>query len=182
MTLIRFLAVGRSLGAIDNAPSRYRMNAQGMLPKFGREETAQAQPAATPPSVAQPETSKEKTSLHKKPMTVKPQQRPKFWNRGWFSFGLSSRRRRGTRAAGPPIQAELGLDMVRPVRNDLSESDFEIVTPPKSKAAPAVVGRGVPAEPPLTGDGSPYPVQQSNAGARLSWGRVRGRLFGARQT
>ena len=35
MSLLRLLTVGRSLGAVRDQPSRYKMTQQSLLPKFG---------------------------------------------------------------------------------------------------------------------------------------------------
>src|SRR2546425_1726874 len=48
MSLMRLLAAGRSIGTIENQPSRYRMTQQNLLPKFGpvrRAEALQPEPA-----------------------------------------------------------------------------------------------------------------------------------------
>ena len=63
-----------------------------------------------------------------------------------------------------PVQGELRLEAVRVVRNDLSETDLEIV--PADKAADEIV-----AAPPVNPEVS-----------RLAWRRVAARLFGAGRT
>jgi len=182
MTLMRFLAVGTSLGAAKNAQSRYRMNAENLLPKFGRKEKIAEEVALRPLSNPTPQagvqsagnfSSGAKVSEHS--IAVQSQQRQpsggaKSWN-PWARLKDRFDSKRGaTRAAGPPVQGELALDMVRPVCNDLSDSDFEIVTVrekvrPKPVQAPPVVATAVPSGP---------------APAKMLWGRV-GRLFGVRQ-
>ena len=184
MTLMRFLAVGKSLGGVGTEPSRYRMNAQGMLPKFGREG---ARPAPAPVTAAPAVTSlppaitkaAKATSFLGTPMTkhsIAVQSRSqrsggaKFWG-PWTRLKDKFTSNGGAaRVAGPPVQAELALDMVRPVRNDLSDSDFEILAPAKRKVA-------APVQPML----ATTAMKQNDPGANLLWGRVRSRLFGARQ-
>jgi hypothetical protein len=56
-----------------------------------------------------------------------------------FRVPLSASRKPGpTRTIYPPLQGELGLDNVKVLRNDLSDTDLEIVTkaPPKQAAPP----------------------------------------------
>lgn len=47
MSLMRLLAVGRSIGTISDEPTRYRMRVEGLLPKFG---TARSAPSAAVPA------------------------------------------------------------------------------------------------------------------------------------
>ena len=67
------------------------------------------------------------------------------------------------RTEGPMVQGELSLDRIQVVRNDLSESDLEVVraNPAASKSAPACTG---------TGPGLSAP--------EVGWGAVAGRLLG----
>jgi hypothetical protein len=68
-----------------------------------------------------------------------------------LSDAFSGRRNRARRRASrESVQGELGLDSVRPLRNDLSGSDFEVVAAPVPK--PGLLARGslpsrTPAEP-----------------------------------
>jgi hypothetical protein len=178
---MRFLAVGRSLGAVGNTPSRYRMNAQGLLPKFGRQTETRSTAAngtVVVPEKSTPFVAEAKTLSVDKPthsIAAQSQQRQpsggaRLWK--WLRFTNRFRSRHdAARAAGPPVQAELALDMVRPVRNELDDTDFEIVAAPKPKIAPAPVQQAAAA-----------PLQPGKPGVKMMWGRVRGRLFGAAQT
>ena len=182
MTLMRFLAVGTSLGAAKNAQSRYRMNAENLLPKFGRKEKIAEEVALRPLSNPTPQagvqsagnfSSGAKVSEHS--IAVQSQQRQpsggaKSWN-PWARLKDRFDSKRGAaRAAGPPVQGEFALDMVRPVRNDLNDSDFEIVTTSeKARQKPAQA-------PPVT----MVAMRPEGSGAKVLWGRV-GRLFGVRQ-
>ena len=63
----------------------------------------------------------------------------------------------------PLVQGELSLDAVKPVRNDLSDADFEVV-PARPKAEPSA------AKP-------PRPRLFKPELASLAWGRIAARLF-----
>lgn len=63
-----------------------------------------------------------------------------------------------------PVQGELSLENVRVVRNDLSDSDYEVVCADTATASPTVAQRG---ERPGATDGLP-------------WSRLAERLFGSR--
>jgi hypothetical protein len=81
-----------------------------------------------------------------------------------LSDAFSGRRNRARRrAVRESVQGELGLDSVRPLRNDLSGSDFEVVAAPVPR--PGLLARGslpsrTPAEPAAPADGAP-PVHRS---------------------
>ena len=183
MTLMRFLAAGKSLGGVTTGPSRYRMNAQGLLPKFGREDTrpapapVPAAPAVTPPPTPPAGTkSFTGTTMSKHSIAVQSESQrsggAKFWG-PWTRLKDKFTSKKGAaRVAGPPVQAELGLDMVRPVCNDLSDSDLEILPALRPKVSAPVQPQPVLPTPTM---------KQSDPGANLLWGRVRSRLFGVRQ-
>jgi hypothetical protein len=63
------------------------------------------------------------------------------------------------------VQAELSLDRVKVVRNDLSDSDLEIVPAKKPPQVPL-----------------PAPVPTAEKASEGGWGRVTGRLFGIGKT
>jgi hypothetical protein len=67
------------------------------------------------------------------------------------------------RTEGPMVQGELSLDGIQVVRNDLSESDLEVVraNPADSKSAPALTGTGA-----------------GLSGPEVGWGAVAGRFLG----
>ena len=178
MRLMRFLAVGKSLGGVTTEPSRYRMNAQGLLPKFGREGTRPA-PAPVPaaPAVTTPPAATKSfsgTTMSKHSIAVQSESQrsggAKFFGPWTRLKNRFTSKKGAARVAGPPVQAELALDMVRPVRNDLSDSDLEIVPAFRPKAHAPV--QSILPEP---------TVKQSDPGTNLLWGRVRSRLFGVRQ-
>jgi len=69
----------------------------------------------------------------------------------------------------PMVQAELSLEKIRVVRNDLSDSDLEVVRV-KRAAKPAAQPQ-VPV--------APAPKVEKPADPETTWNRVTGRLFGA---
>jgi hypothetical protein len=73
-----------------------------------------------------------------------------------------------SRPAKLPVQAELSLDRIKVVRNDLSDADLEVV-PAKLPVAPANVGPAVQS------------AERAGA-AEKAWGRLTGRVFGVGKT
>jgi hypothetical protein len=187
MSLIQFLSVTRTFGAVRDAPSRFKMTQENLLPKFGPKAGA-SEPVlhAEEPAVDR-ETSAVKveekirapvgktgarhrneplgkrTQMSEGPAKMKTEileqsripgepasgSSPR---KGWtlltgvllwpvkglgklfgFSSPLQSKASRPARKRGP-VQGELGLDMVRPVRNDLNDSDLELIPAPKPLA------------------------------------------------
>jgi len=167
MKLGTLLAAGKSLALRRRGESPYRANKQFYLPKFGSPknpfvsasqsgeaispEDAAAAPVKTPITVAAAKTQKLPTfspaprAANHRPTTTKkpalPNQKPRrSW--GWMGrlnpFGSGSA---FTAASGEnaknPVQAELSLDAVKVLRNDLSDVDIEVV-PLKSRPADGV--------------------------------------------
>jgi hypothetical protein len=64
-----------------------------------------------------------------------------------------------------PVQGELLLDTVTVVRNDLNETDLELVPAPEPQTFPAA---------PQT--------EKATESARLVWGRITARLFGDKRS
>jgi len=162
MKLGTLLAAGKSLALRRRGESPYRANKQFYLPKFGSPknpfasanqsgeaispEEAAAAPVKTPITVVAAKTQKLPTfspaprAANNRPTTVKkpalPAQKPRR-SSGWMSrlnpFGPGSGFTAGRREnANSPVQAELSLDAVKVLRNDLSDVDVEIV-PLKSR-------------------------------------------------
>jgi hypothetical protein len=65
-----------------------------------------------------------------------------------------------------PAQPELSLDLVKPVRNDLSDADLELVQPVK-RALEEVVPADEPVE------------SATRAREGAAWGRIKTQFFGA---
>jgi len=164
MKLGTLLAAGKSLALRRRGESPYRANKQIYLPKFGSPknpfvsanqsgeaispENAAAAPVKTPITVVAAKTQKLPTfspaprAADNRPKTAKkpalPNQRPRRAF-GWMGrlnpFGarapFTAARRENTTI---PVQAELSLDAVKVLRNDLSDVDIEVV-PLKSRLA-----------------------------------------------
>lgn len=180
MSLMQLLAVGRSIGAIKDEPSRYKMTQQKLLPRFGPLKGVDGACCMEPPIVGEEAAAAVLTDSvipsgqagggHQAPAgqlttagsRTEPAQPNQAVNleqsvntaervsgrglrkvaspwRGWSLLGNPfGSGRRPARHAGP-VQGELALEMVRPVRNDLNDTDLEIVaskTTPVQKAAP----------------------------------------------
>jgi hypothetical protein len=147
MGLMQLLAAGRSLGKIADQPSRYKMVQQGLLPRFGSvkapEERAPGVGAVGNQVIAKTELKqsslgfvttandrKKMNAVQSKsqevtiPKTAVP--RTAFPLGRWTLFkNPFSKSKPKTTEAG--LQSELSLDMVKPVRNDLSDADLELV-------------------------------------------------------
>lgn len=181
MSLMRLLSLGRSLGRATDEPTRYRMIQQG-LPKFGLAEKPDEARGARAV-----EKSRKKTNMMQqvetKPWTPsiaageqETAQRFPLGRWGLFRnpFGNAMPGPKETRPvpAEPvePVQGELSLEAVRPVRNDLTDSDVMVIRSPKAAAEliPA------PALPQADGRGGSEAAAQEPV-----WTRLKSQLFGA---
>jgi len=184
MSLIRLLAAGSSLRGIKDHPSPYKMRQEQLLPKFGSVKPTEPQdqvlastPALPPdplparePAVmttAIPESSGRASEVIRvdaaSPSVPSMQSKSSpflRWARGKNPFQPKpTLKKRAT-----PVQGELLLESIKVIRNDLNETDLELVpaiTPPE----------GTPASKP--GGANPEAV-------RRSWRRIVGRFFGRR--
>lgn len=124
MSLVQLLSVGKSLLNIQDKPSPYRMRQENLLPNFGR--------GASPR--AQKQTRAEKQITRKEPK-VKESQDVKVkrglpllrWVKAVNPFARKEAAAAAVGVEKAPVQAELLLDSVRPVRNDLHEADLMVV-------------------------------------------------------
>lgn len=146
MGLMQLLTVGRSLSEAREQPHRYKLKHKG-LPKFGGGSRTvmgakDFEEIKAPPPGS--EVGRERSPG--KPMSnetvaeqaVQPTRENPFPRGRWTLNPFKS----GNAAPRPVVQGELSLDKVKPVRNDLSDSDLELVAAAKSKAAPAMVKIG----------------------------------------
>src|SRR5205809_7514906 len=152
MSLIKLLSVSKSFAGGRSQPGRYKMAEQGLLPKFapmGRpvslapnrksDEPApkqEANGAATIPlNSLQQQFFRAAEPVTEPVRTVAPGTRAAVCananvaTTNWFRLGNNPfvNRPAGKPKALAPTQAELSLDAVKPVRNDLSDSDLQIV-------------------------------------------------------
>jgi hypothetical protein len=100
------------------------------------------------------------------PLGTSGSQKPAFfdWRRLMFWKSTRSQSRVIPRFGKPLVQGELSLDGVKVVRNDLSETDLEIVpAQPAAEKTPATAS-------------NPFSKELA---AETTWSRVTGRFFGA---
>jgi hypothetical protein len=142
MGLMQLLKVGRSLGEARDRPHRYKL-LNGVMPTFGRASGAvqkselteraaderKSGPAEIKTRVGGPTMNMEAAeTMGKTPATNA------FPTRRWalkgnpFKSSLRS-------APRPVVQGEFALDKVKVVRNDLSDSDLELVAASKAGTA-----------------------------------------------
>ncbi len=184
MSLIRLLAAGSSLRGIKDHPSPYKMTQEQLLPKFGSIKPTEAQepvlasipvlppdplPAAKPvrmaaamaasPGSANKATGADATAPSAPPALSKSSPFLR-WARGKNPF----QPKRTLKKGAVPVQGELLLERVRVVRNDLNETDLEVV--PATRRPEATLAS--------TPDGA------SPEAVRHSWRGMVGRLFGRR--
>ena len=154
MSLAKLLSTGKSLvgGSGDNI-NRYRMGSPGLLPKFGSgNKPAPEDPGIQAPGSAEGDSTK-CLAQNKSPGETHSKQEPAVpaHHRSWLRRIIArvTRKRMRTkpkdvpRFAKNPVQAELLLDRVRVVRNDLSDSDLEIVPARKDSARSEMAGATV---------------------------------------
>jgi hypothetical protein len=139
----------------DQTPS---FNERGTVP---RSEPG-VMPGAEKPVVA------ERLAASSKPRRVKSE---KGWDWGKVAFWNRPKpaRQAGPTLIKPMLQGELSLDGVKVVRNDLSDTDFEVVScrpPTGATAGPAQASAKAPAP-------------AAPVASEAKWARVTGRLFGA---
>lgn len=168
MSLLRLLSTGKSLVGLTDNPHRYRLTQQRLLPCFGSKKNPfrsrivpsaekVAEPVSQPASQEQlpPAQSAEAGAQAALTGTAAPAQaRPSgLVSRGaGLLSGLFAKRAEPGRCVADPkakplVQGELSLERVKVVRNDLSDSDLEVVEA-KPAAEPQQAGaQGVPAAP-----------------------------------
>lgn len=148
MSLVRLLAIGRSLISIKDKPNHYRMVRWSWPPKF----CAPANPfvaAAEPTSRANAAESKARTAtgnqqpvskntppqtvnagkLNSNPVVPVAKATSKFFGAlNPFTSKVRLKLHHATRrTTQQPVQCELSLETVTVVRNDLSDADVEVV-------------------------------------------------------
>ncbi len=165
MRLLRLLATGRSLVGWNKPTPQYHMRRQGMLPRFSPRQNPFR--AASQPEAPVPAPKAESPAPEAALATVSAGSPA---GAGWLArlrklrLGRKLRDQSGAKA-GLLRQSELSLDGVTVVRNDFSDTDFEV----KQASARA----NGPAERPRPG------LAASRGDA---WSRVTSRIFGAGQS
>lgn len=159
MSLMRLLTVGHSFNASKSAAGRYRGPKGKTLPTFGFENQPEELMPPAPAPAAAPEAVNATPELKPRPEPPAPPPpagKPRtIWNapvrllRGLLgrrpdpfarakAAGLRRASRVPVKTASRPVQAELRLDNVRVVRNDLSDADLELVARPAEAHQPVL--------------------------------------------
>lgn len=187
MSFLRLLSTGKSLVGMREEPRPYQVPDEPVLPRFERKKnpfratTRPAHKVETPIAAAQPTPAPAMPAANPEPVIVEKRveaqasgpeklrtasvEPRKFQLWAWIrSFVGAGREPQVPRA---PQQTELRLEKIQVVRNDLSESDIEIV--------PRAAG-------PQPGAQAPVPVRvvSPEAVSASSWGRVSARVFGGK--
>jgi hypothetical protein len=168
MNLGKLLAAGKSIIG-GRGEIAYRISDRAYLPKFisSKNPFAPAAKVEPAPKVVVAPIKKGMASDGTKTQKLPTFPAARFRKTGWISKFNPISIWRGSRPqtpqkAQPPLQAELSLDRVKVVHNDLSDADVEIV-PIKSRTAAEAVE---PILPPAHGGDS--------------WGRLSAKIFGAK--
>ena len=176
MGLMQLLTVGRSLSEARDRPHRFKV-LNGAMPTFGRsdgvedklkgewnaeqrgEETIEHKANLGEPAMKTEPTQVVEKTEKKSAMNAYPLGR---WTLKANPFKSSTKP-----VPEPVVQGELSLDKVKVIRNDLSDSDLELVA------------MGKPAQ---AGDaGNAFVVSSSAATPRTSlWAKLKSRLFRAK--
>jgi hypothetical protein len=189
MSLVQLLAVGRSIRSIKDQPSRYRMTQENLVPRFSSAKESVERPALEtpdqpvgrtgPPPIQRlmPQRKAKAERKSEKSAPGRPRPSRKLWvlltkaTRKAYSFGCwllarSPFRRCAAEKVGPSVvQAELRLETVRVVRNDLQDADLEILPVPESAGT--------------SPDQGEFPRAGWYESVRMLWCRIATRLFGA---
>jgi hypothetical protein len=188
MGLMQLLAAGRSLGKIGDQPSRYKMTQQSLLPKFGTVKAPEEQvpgvgEVSSNQAIAKVRLKQSSQKIataandrkHMNAVQLKSQEVtvPKITATGpafpigrWTLFKNPFSKTPKPKPVEDPVQPELSLDLVKPVRNDLSDADLELVQPVRpalEKVVPAAERAEAATAAP---DGA-------------AWGRIATQFFGA---
>jgi hypothetical protein len=160
MSFTRLLATSRSIMGIKKQPGPYLMNEDHLLPKFGvaQGKSQDAEPSEVaevgstrsggPPPIDTSAVAILNSGPGESKSALKNRVRSRgaggegFWKRFLARIGTVGRWRPGStshrKANGWHVQGELSLEGLRVVRNDLSDSDFEVV---RARKRPGSGGR-----------------------------------------
>ena len=191
MGLMQLLALGRSLGRLNSRQVRYKMTQQSLLPKFGTGGKPDSVRNSEPLEKQISEAGREKTVVPGRDLRKNAEDRTMImkstvpsesasvaaashsetnqayphgrWNLFKNPFAKTPR----AKPPAEPRQSELLLESVKPVRNDLTDSDLEVVA---ANRPPAEAARTI---------GEPGSPSGEPDASRLAWGRVKTQLFGA---
>ncbi len=174
MGLMQLLTVGRSLSEARDRPHRFKL-LNSTMPTFGhpngmenrRNSEGTEEEPGTDKMEQQPDPEEE-AMKNEATESIENTEKASGMNAyplGRWTLKTNPFKSSTKPARQPVVQGELSLDKVKVVRNDLSDSDLELMT-----------GKSIQTE----GKGNVFAVP-GTAGARVSlWTRVKGRWFGAK--
>jgi hypothetical protein len=144
MSLNKFLVVGKSFADVPEGKSPFEMRAEVQLPRFENEPRF----TTKQPVMVQADWLAEKEHRVADPKgAARPKKIVKARRRiSWLrilTFGLFGRKEKFT---GHLVQEEMPLQNVRVMRNDLADSDLEVVVNKRKKFALRAVKAEVPAQ------------------------------------
>lgn len=146
MSLLRLLTAGRCLVGLKDTCNRYRVNEGALLPKF--ESAPNPFRKTVLPGKNVQEALAESAAAASTVADCKVEARAGLAGR--MTSGLRNLVKGGpakaSKSSRQPVQSELALDNIRVLRNDLSESDIEVVPvrKPALEAPAAAVGPQAP--------------------------------------
>jgi len=164
--LLRLLTTGKSLVGLKDQVHRYRLGTQGLLPKFGPARNPFQEPAdgarGDGREIPRSEAGMGSEKGGNGPRGEEPATSKGLRGLGnWFAGKPVVSGKRGGPPVTPPLQYELSLERVQVVRNDLSDTDLEIV----ARKLPKPKGVTVVAAP--SGTFGRVPTQMARATTRL---------------
>jgi hypothetical protein len=176
MGFTQLLAANRSLRNIKDGPSRYKMTQANLLPKFGAEKDAREAKPCVAGTVAAGGIAKadvpfmpvaaERASRAPvpapggvRPVSQKTLQPSRVWPRFRNPFGGAA-----GKSEPAPVQTEMLLETVKPVRNSLGDDEFEPARIPRDAVRAAAT--------------APVAAPIRPAEASGFWSRWKARLFG----
>jgi hypothetical protein len=154
MNLLSLLTKGRAFKGLNDTKAAYKLPSGSVLPNFGgrRDFSTMPNPGREgsqrvlfehPPRPEEPPAAAKADDMAPMPASVVASAPARsIWRRSadgcWKVLRRWTGMGNGFSAHGPTVQAELALEKVRVVRNDLSEDDVEVVTvEKKSENGPA---------------------------------------------
>ena len=185
MGLSKLLAVGRSVRSVTGQPARYEMKQQNLLPTFGGAKAGEPHSADAAPTVGEgvPKPAPVEPAMTATAEVVRSQSEPTGAKPDAFLEATKKLRPFGSWFKNPfarpeahpqekrPVQTELSLDAVKPLRNELNEPEIEL-----GRLAPREVS-----EPAVPKASMETPAQPAVRATSL-WQRLKARWFGGRDT
>jgi hypothetical protein len=152
MILMRLLSAGRAFSNIRDRPHRYKMKSEQLLPTFG---LGNGNPAKVHSAIERRSEAAPNTCVNENQSSVTPNPKPEneamnatmecqtITNREaaeqtrppaayphgrWTLLRNPFAKKPASAGDASPVQTELGLESVKPVRNDLHDSDLEFIS------------------------------------------------------